>query len=467
MTDSKLNEIERFVGEVKPSLLQLPFAGAIAATNINILEQQQRGQLTEREAVTAIKKFLLPYCSEKKAPLLIGYNSAEFDVHHLRWAFARNAVNTFVLSNGYDVLLGARDLVLSNSEFRGLIFDSPAMKPRISLRLEKLSAALGIDRGPQMHESLEDVLLLKETFRELRNRFQLTAESSSIYHIQDLESHGFAKVSFLNRPIGRKSWAKEVEMGFVRTIDEKYAAWIPLDTSSDEIAQQSINTIRLIKRGEEPVIGTAIVEPSDAQRQIVAQARSLFQNIKTLADLYPTTPGEFETWIYRHMEVPKIMSDILRSPEQKDAILKGVTPEVAADVLQCLTRMKLEDSSREQLLGPLNAEFLDFVAQRYSGEMLIEKDSLSKPSRSRSRSHHPSLMELYTELDTTLQATEDPKTLECLHALRSYYDNSPVREAYDQLIQAGRLLSKPLNLRADEAVELHVLPASREKGLER
>lgn len=457
VTDSELNEIDRFVGEVKPSVLQLPFAGAIAATKINILEQQQRGQYTEREAVNAIKDFLLPFSKGRKAPLLVGYNSAEFDIHQLRWSFSRNAVNSFALSNGYDVLLGARDLFLNNADFREVIFDSPVMTPRISLRLEKLSQALGIDRGPQLHESLDDVLLLKDTFRELRDRFHLTAESSSLYRIGELESHGFARVSFLNRSIGRTSWSKELELGFVRSIDKKFAAWIPLDTPLEELNRQPVSSLRLIKRGEEPVAGSAISEPTEAQRQIVAQAQNLLKDVHTLADLYPETPGEYETWIYRHNEVPKIMRDILRWPEKRETILAEVAADVAADVVQCLTRMKLEDASPEELRGALKGEFLEFVAQRYSGEMLVSKDGLSKHPGSKSSPFHPSLPEMYAELDKSLAETKDPRVVECLIALRTFYDNSPVREAFDLLVKSGRLSSRVADINLhDEAVSVQI-----------
>lgn len=438
--DNNWNVIDQISGDVKLSLLQLPFAGAIAATRINVIKHNEQATETEMEANKRIRGFLLKRCYGAKPPLLIGYNSAKFDVHQARWSFARTGVSSWVLARGYDVFQGVRDLLLTNPKFREDFFESNEMKRYPSLKLEKMARLMGIDHGPQKHHSEPDVHLLIALFRELNRLYGLTTDTAALYHVEDLHQGEFAQLERVNRRIYPNRYSTKVRAGYIGTVSEKFTIWIRLDKSLEELQADPVASVYILKKGEVPVAGAPLSDVTDSEKKLLAAARELFADKRTLDDLFPEgSAGEYETWIYRSMKIPSYLKKCLDKPEKKSEVFENISERERDDLQYCLMRLELDNCTRDELLTVKWEQFLDFVESRYCGKMIVDKDYQVDSPKEQSEAFHPDFAQMYKEIESELKKAKDPEVIECLLALRQHYHESPIRIAYEALIERGRI----------------------------
>jgi len=182
--DDDWNVISSLRDNVKISSLQLPTPEAIKANKIDVIEHQKISSDSEFVASKKIVSYLENIIDFNKTRL-IGYNSANFDVHYLRTTLIRNGLNPYFSGNILygDVLHAVKKLCLTNESFLSKMNLRENDKPNMSL--ESVCKALGLmsERDVQQHESMSDVLLTIKLAKHLCDEYQIDVRERESYEV--------------------------------------------------------------------------------------------------------------------------------------------------------------------------------------------------------------------------------------------------------------------------------------------
>ncbi|MGG2396548.1 exodeoxyribonuclease I [Pseudomonas sp. SH1-B] len=164
-TDEALNEIGEALNiYCRPSDDILPHPAACLVTGIDPQRLQQQG-LDEGEFVTRVHAAL-----SAPGTCGAGYNSLRFDDEVTRYSLYRNFFDPYAREwQGGNSRWDLIDLVRTAYALRPDGIEWPEEEGRVSLKLEKLTQANGIDHG-QAHDALSDVRATIGLARLLRDR---------------------------------------------------------------------------------------------------------------------------------------------------------------------------------------------------------------------------------------------------------------------------------------------------------
>lgn len=164
-TDEDLNEIAEPLNiYCQPSDDILPHPAACLVTGITPSKLAQQG-LSEAEFMTRIHAELV-----QPGTCGVGYNSLRFDDEVTRYSFYRNFFDPYAREwQGGNSRWDLIDLVRAAYALRpeGIVW--PEEEGRVSLKLERLTAANGIDHG-QAHDALSDVRATIALARLIRSK---------------------------------------------------------------------------------------------------------------------------------------------------------------------------------------------------------------------------------------------------------------------------------------------------------
>ncbi|KFX69611.1 exonuclease I [Pseudomonas taeanensis MS-3] len=164
-TDEDLNEIAEPLNiYCQPSDDILPHPAACLVTGITPSQLAQHG-LSEAEFMTCIHAELV-----QPGTCGVGYNSLRFDDEVTRYSFYRNFFDPYAREwQGGNSRWDLIDLVRAAYALRpeGIVW--PEEEGRVSLKLERLTAANGIDHG-QAHDALSDVRATIALARLIRSK---------------------------------------------------------------------------------------------------------------------------------------------------------------------------------------------------------------------------------------------------------------------------------------------------------
>lgn len=164
-TDEALNEIEQPLNiYCRPSDDILPHPGACLVTGILPQTLREKG-LDEGEFITRVHAEL-----SRPGTCGAGYNTLRFDDEVTRYSFYRNFHDPYAREwQGGNSRWDLIDTLRTAYALRPEGIEWPTEEGRVSLRLERLTAANGIDHG-QAHDALSDVRATIALARLVRDR---------------------------------------------------------------------------------------------------------------------------------------------------------------------------------------------------------------------------------------------------------------------------------------------------------
>ncbi len=133
-----------------------------AVTSINHIDNERVKECpTEDEAIHEIKAFM------GDSPFLCGYNSTKFDEAFVKQLYLRTLGEEFKPLLHIDVLMMAREQIKNPSH-----------------KLSDIAHLLGVDRGLEFHNSLDDVLATFWIFRMLLKEYNDVEEERPLYSLK-------------------------------------------------------------------------------------------------------------------------------------------------------------------------------------------------------------------------------------------------------------------------------------------
>lgn len=133
-----------------------------AVTSINHIDNERvKDCPTEDEAIHEIKAFM------GDSPFLCGYNSTKFDEAFVKQLYLRTLGEEFKPLLHIDVLMMAREQIKNPSH-----------------KLSDIAHLLGVDRGLEFHNSLDDVLATFWIFRMLLKEYNDVEEERPLYSLK-------------------------------------------------------------------------------------------------------------------------------------------------------------------------------------------------------------------------------------------------------------------------------------------
>lgn len=366
VTDKNFNTIDSLTGDVKLSRLQLPSAGAIAATKLDVFEHQEKAELTELQAVQQIASFFEKY----KGATLIGYNSARFDLPFLRTVFIRNGENPYFFKQTYkDIYLSIKTLQATET------FKTENRK------LETIAKFHGLLEGEQKHESLADVELTINLTKELLKRYNHDARTFDYYQVRELHKEEPGSVFMLDR-LGNSFPATLLDH------DSRYALWIDVKEEPQ---------IRWMKYSEQPLVQNTTLKPTAEQIEKARHARDKFQKVN-LENYFQETTCYIEEDIYR---LPAEQIGQLGKAQRTNSL----PLEASTDFKLLFQRYALENSK---------SDLSRYAKFRYGGQLELKS---GRP--------HPKLAQMFLEIEKVKE-----KYPKIMGSLNQWYQQSEIVQAH-------------------------------------
>ena len=418
--DSEWNEVKRLVGLVKVSRLQLPRAGAIEATNTDVFEHEKNATHSENEAALLIRSFLED-CKKRnggKSPLLIGQNSAGFDLDFLRTTLIRNGVSPYGLFEPRDILFLSRFLYATNATFRSRI--PPVIKKdkeKPSLSLQHLAQSLGLLKGDQLHESSFDVELTISLAKLYAVEFNSDIREFDCYGLKNFHGSDAEPVLVsefklsVSDPIS-SSWKM-----FLRQ-EGNGAFWVnleklkPGDVSRDEALKA---VIRYKMQGHLLWVAEEISPPPEI-KEIALRAKEIIGHV-TADELYGESNCYIEQFIYRIplQDHPILFKAIASAP--------ALNPKASNDITTLARRFWLENCSEAKREEDIYKDaFRSYCTYRYGGKLLLK--NLPEGEEPDKKTYHPTLAELLLEIAELKK--EKPEKAGLLDKLELFYYDSEI-----------------------------------------
>ena len=413
--DDDWREVAKLTGKVRISRLQLPRAGAILANRIDVCSHQEEAEFDEPEAMKAIEAFfknVVEHCGEYKA-VLVGYNSARFDLNFLRTSLIRNGINPYFKVQHRDLLHLSRYLSISNEEFPRVAGEDPE---KLSLRLETLTREHGLLEGVQAHESEADVWLTIELAKTFLDRYGADIRSFEAYQAGSSKPGTLRYRLEPNYDLSDPNPACERPMVLLDA-DRRYSLWIDLEHFGDLSHSDGHprDAVRWFKHDGRDFFRKHKARFSEALRKLSQQA---IQNLSglTLKNYFQTSDCDIEQDIYR-IDFSQI--DLLAQNfwEGKSAKLPS------KEATQIQTRFKMRtyryggssDKKLDQLL-------VAYATYRYGGKLKLVKYLQSDPDRD----FHPTYLDLIAEIEAALAATRSSSDNRLLKSLLTFYKKSDI-----------------------------------------
>ena len=431
--DANLQPVETFKGDIKISRLQLPRAGAILANRVDVREHQERAEYTENQAVFAIREFLVRHIASSKAKVpLVGFNSAGFDLDYLRTVFIRNGVSPYLNFVSRDLLLLAQHLLLVSASFRKTVLTPRDDGEKTNIKLERLCQLHQLLDGQQLHESEHDVLLTIELAKVFRNTYDVDICQFEPYAVKALHKAKRGQVFNLIEPLVRGATLEKyrrVTPSVLIEADERYALWVNvekfLETKDPEPA--SATCVRFMKYAANVVMWE---EASSPEAKFAACGDAIFQKYKGL------TVSRYFTERERGMVLQDLEQHIYRlTPQQIDglgrAIHQGEEQLLRNNYQRQIWRRYFLENWQPDLGNEqeFRRGFSRYVDYRYGGKMLLEMVPEGTERAEKPQKFHPTIAELFTELDERMEqakANSDSPSIRLLESLHAFYDASEV-----------------------------------------
>lgn len=406
VVDHEWSIIDSLSGTVRISPLQLPRATAILANRTMVSEHQRLATVNEREALGSINSFIRKYAEQSPRLPLIGYNSDKFDVHYLRTSLLRNGFLPYLPVEAKDLLITSRSLLLTNSEFRALVFKQDPS----NLRLETLCKAHGLLDGDQLHESSADVELtikLAKTYADLYGRDIRTFEP---YQLKDHHNSKSPIVVQRSTPrISATSYQSEKIMIHLLAAD-KASLWVDLEDFEKRQESEEINSSVKYMRHTDACCYRLLDTDQERFSELALKALDSLSGI-SMNDLFPPRGCYIEEWIYK---LPYSEMDRLTQMMAK----RNLDTSISAEAKSLYSRYLLEDDSSSSW----RESFETYCAYRYGRTMIVDE---KKTAKGITPVFHPTIDELYEELNKLIHKST-AKDLELLQDLLAFYDSSPI-----------------------------------------
>lgn len=405
--------IDKLIGTVRISPLQLPRISAILANRTNVLEHQKTAKFSEREALKAIDQFIRKYANQPTKLPLIGYNSERFDIGYLRTSFLRNGIHPYLPVATKDLINVSRSLLLTNEAFRSLLlrYEKPNFKLETMCRLHSLL------EGEQLHESEADVMLTVALAEAYLKLYDVDVRSYEPYQLNTY--HGKAEpVKVLRaaaKDLTEEKFTTQKVMVYLKGT-ERAALWVDLEKFRKASSREKkIESVSRYKIGE-PLICEECTEDLSALREAAISAKSELAEI-TEDDIYPENKAYIEEWIYRLN--PNAMTRFIRILEGREA-----AQEICEDTKILLSRYRLDSVDHlEDSTDAMKDSFRRYVQYRYGGKMVIEQTRTAKETKN---VYHPTYAELLAEIEEKEKTCSNEGDINLIAALKGFYEKSEI-----------------------------------------
>jgi hypothetical protein len=431
--DGNYDVVDELSGEIRFSVDQLPRVGALLANRINPIAFQKRVKQTEGEACQKIQKFIQKTIdgSRGKVPL-IGYNSARFDLPFLRTVLIRNGINPYFYGKlcYRDLYHLVRKLAATHPQFPRLPKEPGG--DFASFSMEVLTHAFGLLQGVQTHESRDDVLLTIDFARFLEDEFGIAISTFEAYEALAMHSnprsgdviHQIVPTHALNPEEGSEALPMTL-----LDASNRDALWINLkrfaEATSPEEESRAVYRTNINKHHF--FLPESPLEASSELEKVAKRALTRFKDVN-LSNFFNESLADIEHHIYRlsFADMDLLSAAIAEGDGSRLANL----PSRDAKVLYLRYELRHYNPSKkrdERLEKVLKA----YGQYRYGGKMSLSSqvasEDLSKEDNRRFA--HPTITELYQEVDEVLQTECSQEDLEIAQAVRKYYDNSDLVRA--------------------------------------
>ncbi|RIL09419.1 MAG: hypothetical protein DCC75_06565 [Proteobacteria bacterium] len=462
--DENLQKRSELCGKIKISRLQLPRAKAIMTNRIDVIQHQLDSE-PERVAMPRIFRFLDQAVKRARGKLLlVGYNSAKFDLRYLRTSLIRNGINPYFGGNLIyrDVFQCVRKLALTTAEF-----PKPREETgRVTLKLECIAREFGLLGGAQSHESKDDVELTIRLALLLKEKFKLDVFKYPAYEPLSLRPSPkrgsvVCVLDTDSQTLDPKSYAKPRSYALL-DCDHKYALWIDLQ-GFKEIGPKP-ECIRWFSYSTGALVCDPNSTPSKRDLELARKALQDFKGVN-LQNFFETSRCDIDQDIYRlDMERISLLHRVIWGGE------KGAIGSIKdADTQETFRRYKL--SNYEWSLGDYEKSLQaglsdgdkkarkmlrDYALYRYGGRALLTKSSkgLNWEEDSSGEIYHPTWNELLSEIEEQSRSADSEQT-GILRSLRQFYLNSEIYLiAGEELSRIRRIPSTPAKDESEFAPKL-------------
>jgi len=424
--DQNFKPLSDLSGLVSVSRLQLPSPGAILTNRVNLSRHQQEAKDSELEAMLRISGFLegllRKYGSREKL-VLIGFNSQRFDLGFLRTSLIRNGIEAY-FKGGFlyrDILLAAKKLFATNSEFRNII---QSKNEKLSLSLESLAHKFELIKGEQTHNSREDVLLTIELAKLFSKRFSFNPCIDTVYDVPGVSPQSLRQLSLPVLSINYQDPQHSVTTTAWALLDQdnRYDLWIDLDQFDQTPDRRAL---RWINRNGAAVIVDSKLELEHYSKQHAARREAAQKALEkiNLRNYFKTSNCDIEQDIYRlDFEAQRIMNLAVHQGQKSE-----MNKTKNKDLKEIYMRYRLR-SFKPGVGDEARAmqELKRYGLYRYSGKLKLNKFDANEESEFEAGSDAefaPHLKQIVEELSLAKRSgTEDDKEL--LEALESFYQRS-------------------------------------------
>ncbi len=430
LVDDSLKPIDECSGLISISPLELPRVGAILANRVDVLDHQRVARESERQAMCRIASFIEAATKKARGKLpLIGYNSSRFDLPYLRTSFIRSGVLPYFYGKlSYrDLLFASRKLSCTDRQFPRKPHEGGDSK-KLSLKLETLTKAFGLLRGPQLHESRADVELTIALAQYLRDHYSLDVRSYEPYEAISLAAQHQEDESLIVAQLLPQYDLTSNDLCVQKSLcllerdrSGKSALWIDLDHFSElesgdpEELRRSVRWLRT--EHSQYIVGDDLSSDKSLQEK-AEHAKHLLSGVK-LSNFFRRPTCDIEQHIFRIHENNnfKPLEALCSSIEHNDRTELEQNGSKDAKVL--FTRYRLRHAGRNNRESDTFEDLAkSYYRYRYGGDLQLSRSSDSPGS------HHPTLQELYAELQEAGSGSQNPQDKRLISALQQFYDAS-------------------------------------------
>ncbi len=395
--DENWKVLSSLTNNIRIERTQIPDPYAILANRTNVIEHQEKHQLSEKDAMKEISDYLWSEIDKAKDKIsLIGYNSSKFDLKYLRTSFYRNGLNPYFSGKLVykDILQVVKKLYLTDPNFPTLSKINDNKEEVLTLALEPLAKEFGLLEGAQVHSSLEDVELSIDFAKYLNENFSLDVrkyqayEPGNKYKKRDL-------IKTLLPDYTNFSTSKYIETRYLLLDDNyRYSLWLDLERFKND---KSKNSIKWVNKSTEFLHdgGKAL------EHEAVNEALNVFSELN-LNNFFEKRDCDLEQFIYDldFDDLDALNLAIWKSNANK---IKSKNAKIA------LLRYKL----REYKWGgksdkKFEEKLKEYAKHRYGGDLKLSSGEEGRK--------HKTLDQLINEMEKLIETSgaEDKKLIESL-----------------------------------------------------
>lgn len=418
--DENFEVVSEFCGKIKISNTQLPNPYAILANRVDVIEHNLETQDTEIDACLKIRKYLESVITQSKDPvMLIGYNSARFDLHYLRTTLIRNGISPYFGKNIQygDVLHLVRKLSITSEDFLKTMGFDPNSEERLKLSLENVCHCHNLLDGAQEHESKFDVMLTIELAKTIKKLYGLDIRTYCAY---EPKSDIVVKVhTKIHRPDSSEEDTSPYAVMAKLCEEGNYSLWInllkykklPKNPTIDEqkscISWYNRNGSIFYVDDTQNSFTEKVLETASIAKQELSHIN--------LSNFFPKRNCDIESFIY--MMPINELSALYEAIWMKDLTnIKRLKSKFGSELY--LRNKMVNSQPNENILNLLE----NYCIYRYSGKMKTNRYDIDE---NLPESFHTSLKTLYENcLDLLESGNDSDKKL--ITNLIKFYENSIV-----------------------------------------